>query len=66
MLESGLYHLLHCSGLQVGCMPGGTQLGLQSSNGCGGTGIDDVRHPVLLVGGLGLLGGIRPWACNSA
>ena len=65
MLESGLDHFLHSCGLQVGCMAGGAQLGLKSSNGCGGTGIDDIGHPVLLVGGLGLLGGIRPWTCNA-
>ena len=46
-------------------MPGGAQLGLQSSNGSGSCGIDNLRDPVLLVGGLGLLWCVCPWPCKQ-
>ena len=65
MLEGGLDHLLHGTGLQVGGMAGGAQLSLQRSDGSGSCGVHNARHPVLLVGGLGLLWGVRPWPCNT-
>ena len=65
MLEGGLDHFFHCTGLKVGCMSRGAQLSLQSSNGSGSCGVHNLRDPVLLVGGLSLLRGVRPWPCNQ-